>query len=590
MRLLSALALGWCALAAAGVSAADKVRPNIVVMVADDWGYTDVGAFGGEISTPNLNALAQRGTRFSNFHVAAECSPTRAMLMTGVDSHRTGVGAMRETVPREHFGKPGYLTVLNQNVVTVSSLLQDSGYRTYAVGKWHVGKEPHNLPNARGFDRSLVMGDSGSDNWETAKRYIALSDKVYWYEDGKEASMPKDYYSSEYYVSKTMEYLKADAKSGKPFYSYLAFQANHIPLQAPREFIDKYKGRYDAGWNALRKERQDRAAAMGLVPRDGPMANMATTADWDAAPPGQRAYDARRMEVYAGMAEAMDFHVGRLVSYLKESGQYDNTVFVFLSDNGPEASDPYLIPLGKLWLDQEYSRDIATLGAKGTYGVIGASWASAAASPLSTYKFYAGEGGIRTPLIISGVPGTRADAIHPQFAHVKDIAPTLLDVAGIQHPGTTYKGQTVEPMTGASLMPVLLGTAQRAHPVTETIGYELSGNAAIFRADLKLARNAPPVGDGQWHLYDIMKDPGETQDLQATMPDVFQAMQSEYASYAKANGVLAMPDGYEPRKQVLINSFYNVYWPMWRTPLAIMLVLALLWYLRRRSKMAALQR
>ena len=203
-------------------------RPNIVVMVADDLGYSDLGSFGSEIRTPHLDALARRGVRFSNFHVAAECSPTRAMLMTGVDSHRTGVGAMRETVPREHFGKPGYLTVLNQNVVTLSSLLQDSGYRTYAVGKWHVGKEPHNLPNARGFDRSLVQGDSGSDNWETAKRYVALTDKVYWFEDGKEAVMPKDYYSSEFFVNKTMDYLRRDAQSGKPFYAYLAFQANHL--------------------------------------------------------------------------------------------------------------------------------------------------------------------------------------------------------------------------------------------------------------------------------------------------------------------------------------------------------------------------
>ena len=245
------LALALAALMAPLAWAARDGRPNIVVIVADDWGFSDVGAFGGEIATPNLDALARRGVRFSNFHVAAECSPTRAMLMTGVDSHRTGVGAMRETVPREHYGRPGYLTVLNQNVVTMSSLLQDGGYRTYAVGKWHVGKEPHNLPDKRGFDRSLVQGDSGSDNWETAKRYVALTDKVYWFEDGKEAVMPKEFYSSEYYVNRAIDYLRRDEKSDKPFYTYLAFQANHLPVQAPREFIDKYRGRYNAGWTAL---------------------------------------------------------------------------------------------------------------------------------------------------------------------------------------------------------------------------------------------------------------------------------------------------------------------------------------------------
>ena len=196
---------------------AEAKRPHIVVMLADDWGFSDVGAFGSEIQTPHLNQLAQNGIRFSNFHVSASCSPTRSMLLTGVDNHLNGVGNMRETIPQSHVGRAGYLSVLNQRVVTVSSLLQDSGYRTYAAGKWHVGKEPHNLPPARGFDRSLVMGDSGSDNWETGKLYLDLTDKVYWYDNGQEAKMPKEFYSSEFYIDKTLEYLKADAKSEKPF-------------------------------------------------------------------------------------------------------------------------------------------------------------------------------------------------------------------------------------------------------------------------------------------------------------------------------------------------------------------------------------
>ncbi len=566
--------------------AAEPRRPNIVVIVADDWGFSDVGSFGSEIATPNLDALARSGMRFSNFHVAAECSPTRAMLMTGVDSHRTGVGAMRESVPRSHYGKPGYLTVLKQNVVTVSSLLQEGGYRTYAVGKWHVGKEPYNLPNARGFDRSLVQGDSGSDNWETDKRYMALTDKVYWFENGKEVAMPKDYYSSEYYVSRTIDYLRQDVASNKPFYAYLAFQANHIPVQAPREFIDKYRGVYKDGWTALRKARRDRAAALGLVPKDAPMVTMPTTTDWDALSPEQKQYEVRRMEVYAGMADAMDHHVGRLVAYLKESGQYDNTVFVFLSDNGSEASDPYAITSARLWLATEYTNDLEKLGDKGAYGTIGPSWASASASPLSTYKFYSGEGGVRTPLIVSGVPGMWSDAVYPKFAHVKDIAPTLLDLAGVQHPGTQYKGQSVEAMTGRSLMPVLKSTDVRAHPVDEPVGYELSGNMAVYRGDLKLTRNMAPVGDGQWHLYDIVKDPGETQDLQSSQPDAFQRMRADYDAYAQANGVLPMPEGYEPRNQVLINSLVNVYLPRARIPAAVALVVlvGLVVYRRRRNR------
>jgi len=590
-----ALLLGL-ALIVCNAMAADRARPNIVLLLADDWGFSDVGSFGGEIATPNIDELARRGMRFSNFHVSASCSPTRAMLLTGVDNHRNGVGNMRETIPRSHVGKPGYLGVLDTNVVTVASLLQDSGYRTYVVGKWHVGKEPHNLPPARGFDRSLIQADSGSDNWETAKRYLDLTDKVNWFEDGKEAVMPADYYSSKFFVDKTIEYIASGAKqvqNKKPFFAYVAFQANHIPLQAPQEFIAKYKGRYDKGWTVLRQERRDRAIALGLIPKGTPMLTMRSTADWDALSAQDKKYQARRMEVYAAMADAMDFHVGRLVAHLKQTGDYDNTVFLFTSDNGAEASDPYAVLSGRLWLDWQYNKGIDQLGARGAYSIIGPSWASAAASPLSTYKFYSGEGGIRVPLIISGPGDIKPNSIHGSLAHVKDIAPTLLELAQIVRPGVTYQGKAIEPMTGASLMPVLTGKAARVHGPNHVIGYELSGNQAVFKGDLKLIKNIAPIGDGQWHLYDIRNDPGETKDLRSQLPDVFQAMQADYAAYAKANGVLPMPEGYDPIQQVQINALINVYVPRFlRTGLPILAGLVLLVsafvFLRRRRRTRSL--
>lgn len=570
-------------------------RPNIVVLLADDWGYSDVGAFGSEIQTPNLNRLAQSGTRFSNFHVSASCSPTRSMLLTGVDNHLNGVGNMRETIPQSHVGRAGYLSVLNNQVVTIASLLQDNGYRTYATGKWHVGKEPHNLPPARGFDRSLVMGDSGSDNWETGKLYLDLTDKVYWYEDGQEAKMPKEFYSSEFYINKTLDYLKADAKSDKPFFAYVAFQANHIPVQAPQEFIDKYKGKYNQGWDVLRQERRNKAIALGLMPANTPMAALPSThLAWDSLSPADKAYQARRMEVYAAMAEAMDFHIGRLMAHLKETGEYDNTVFVFMSDNGAEASDPYALAVGRWWLDQNYNRDIDRLGSKGAYSVIGPQWARAATAPLNTYKFFAGEGGIRVPLIISGVPTKIKDklpSIHHSLTHVNDIVPTLLDLANVLHPGTSYKGQTIYPLSGHSLLPVIAGNATRVRSPDEVLGYELSGNFALFKGDFKLLSNLSPVGDGKWHLYNIATDPGESHDLQHEMPELFQSMQADYAKWAKANGVLAMPPGYDPIQQVIINSLVFVYWPRYQWHLlALMVVLAMtvfgVWRRRRHKRLA----
>ena len=583
MRQLVALALtgfGLCL----PVLAADKLRPNIVVLVADDWGFTDVGAFGGEIATPHLDDLARRGMRFSNFHVAASCAPTRAMLLTGVDNHRNGIGNLRETMPQAHLGKPGYQGSLEKRAVTVATLLKDSGYRTYITGKWNVGNEPYNLPNQRGFDRSIVQGDTGSDNWEPNKRYLPHAATVNWYENGQVAVMPAEFYSSAYFVDKAIGYLDADAQSKQPFFAYLGFQANHVPVQAPQAFIDKYKGRYTQGWTALRQARRDKAVELGLIPKDTAMRNMSTTKDWAALSEKEKHHQAREMEVYAAMADAMDHHVGRFVAHLKKTGQYDNTVFVFLSDNGAEGSD---YDEAQIWLKTQYTQDTEKLGGKGAYAIPGPGWASASVSPLYTYKFYAGEGGVRVPLIISGVAGMPQNQIHHSMAHVTDIVPTLLDLAGVAQPGRQYRGQLVEPLQGRSLVSVLQGTSSQVHPAEQPIGYELSGSQALFKGDLKLVKNIAPVGDGQWYLYDIKHDPGETKDLKTTMPEVYKVMQADYATYAKSNDILAMPDGYNPVRQVVINSFVNYWIPAYKTPvlaslLGITLAALAVFGLRRR--------
>ena len=573
----------WLALLAGTTGALAGPRPNIVVLVADDWGFTDVGAYGGEIATPHLDALARAGTRFSNFHVAASCAPTRSMLLTGVDNHRNGVGNLRETMPQAHLGKPGYEGSLTPRVVTVASLLQDSGYRTMITGKWNVGSEPYNLPHRRGFDLSIVQGDTGSDNWEPAQRYLPHSASVQWFENGQPARMPAEFYSSTYFVDRMIGYLRSGQGSGKPFFAYVGFQANHVPLQAPRAFIDKYRGRYQEGWTALRQQRRDRAAALGLIPKDTPLATMPTTRDWNRLSDKEKRYEARRMEVYAGMADAMDAEVGRLVAHLRQSGEYDNTVFVFLSDNGSEGSD---YADAQIWLATQYSQNIDRLGGKGAYGIMGPSWASAAASPLSTYKFYAGEGGIRVPLIIAGVPGGPANQIHHSLAHVNDIVPTLLELAQVPAPGGTYRGQPVEPLAGRSLLPALRGDPAPVHPPDKAIGYELSGNEALFKGDLKLVRNLPPMGDGQWHLYDLRTDPGETRDLRSAQPQAFEALRADYEAYARSHGVLPMPEGYDPVRQVLINSFINYWIPTYRTHalVAVAGLAALVWLALRRRR------
>ena len=503
------------------------------------------------------------------------------MLLTGVDNHRNGLGNLLEAMPSEHLGKPGYQGSLNTSVVTVASLLQDSGYRTYITGKWNVGSEPYNLPNKRGFDKSIVQGDTGSDNWEPEKRYLAHTPKVYWFEDGAKAVMPKEFFSSTYFVDRMLGYLKEDPRKDQPFFAYVGFQANHVPVQAPKEFVDKYKGRYRAGWTALREERLRKAVALGLVPKSTAMVTMGTTLKWEALEEKERLHMERQMEVYAAMAESMDFEVGRLLDYLRKTNQFDNTVFVFLSDNGSEGSD---YKEAQIWLKTQYTQDTDKLGAKGAYGIPGPSWASASASPLSTYKFYAGEGGIRVPMVVS-VPGsTRQNHIENALTHVTDIAPTLLDLAQIKPAGTQYKGVAVEPMIGRSLVPLLLGQATAVRSASDVLGYELSGNAALFKGTLKLTKNSLPVGDGQWHLYDLEKDPGETHDLSLSMPVEFAAMQADYAAYVAANNVLTMPEGYTPQRQVLINSLLRYFLPTYGPYALLVLIAGVAWFWTRRRR------
>ena len=550
LRWLLAVAGLWPALLLAQAE-----RPNIVLILADDLGFSDIASYGSEIQTPTLSALAETGISFTNYHTAASCAPTRGMMLTGVDSHRNGVPNIPETIPPELAQHENYRGTLSHGVVTVASLLQDAGYHTYMAGKWHLGQSPDLLPIRRGFERTITMADTGADNWQQ-KPYLPIYERANWYADGERTTLPEDFYSSRFLVDKMIDFIDSKRADQKPFFAYLPFQAVHIPVQAPLEFTDKYMGVYDAGWTALREQRRNRAVELGLVPATAGMVAMSTTNDWDAYTEEEQRYHAKRMAVYAGMVDAMDYHIGRLVEYLKSTGQYDNTLFIFTSDNGSEASggDDVRSPLMRLSLRMnDYTNDYDTLGLKGSFNTIGPSFASAAAGPLAYYKFYAGEGGMRVPLIIAGeslpvqCEWTRA------FAYVMDIAPTILELTGVNPPGRYYGGHPVQPMTGRSLLPLATGAADRVYTETDSVGYELAGNAALFQGDYKLVRNYLPVGDNRWHLYNIATDPGETQDLSEAMPERFALMQTLYADYAADNGVLPLPEGYDPVFQGVAN-------------------------------------
>ena len=543
------------------VTAQAAQQPNIVLILADDLGFTDIAPYGSEISTPSLTALANEGLRFTNYHTAASCAPSRAMLLTGVDNHRAGVSNIPEAIPPDQSAVDNYQGVLGNNVVTVASLLEGAGYHTYMAGKWHLGKERHQLPSRRGFERTVAMADTGADNWEQ-KPYIPIYKKANWFADGEEMELPKDFYSSRFLIDKTIEFIDSNRADGQPFFAYVPFQAVHIPVQAPQEFIEQYMGVYDVGWEQLRQDRLTKALELGVVGQGAAMVEMSTTQDWDALPDDRKRYEAKRMAVYGGMVAAMDFHIGRLIEYLKATGQYDNTLFIFTSDNGTEvsgATDPSRVQAQVLIRNQGYTSEYETLGLKGSFNSISPSFASASASPLAFYKFYAGEGGLRVPLIIAGQSVLNKGELNHALSHVTDITPTILSLAGAKAPDGRFGGRPIEAMIGRDLMPIIRGDVERVYAEDETIGYEVGGNAALFRGDYKIVMNRGPVGDNQWHLYNIVSDPGETEDLADAMPERMQVMSRAYEQYVLENGVLPVPVGYQQVSQVGINGLREVY-------------------------------
>lgn len=558
MKIRSVFYAGFTLFTALGapalISAQPAERPNVVLILADDLGYTDISPFGSEINTPNIARLAAEGIAFTNYHTAGNCAPARAMLLTGVDSHRNGVPNIPEALPPEQLAYPHYQGVLSDKVVTLASILQTAGYHTYMTGKWHLGHTPELLPSARGFDRSIAMADTGADNWDH-RTYLPIYDQPHWYADGEPHTLPDDFYSSEYFIDKTIEFIAANADDNQPFFAYIPFQAVHMPVQAPKEFSDKYAGVYDEGWTVMREKRRVAAEQAGVIPENTGMVVTPGTLNWDNLTEEQKRHHARRMEVYAGMVDAMDMHIGRLMAYLESIGEYENTIFVFTSDNGAEGSN-LILPDGRSPLDPwfeivGYNADYETLGEPGSWVAIGASNATIAASPLTYYKFNANEGGLRVPLVMSGPGINQQGAKTDEFVFVTDLAPTLLKLTGVDRHGGRWQDQEVEPIIGADFSSFLAGSATVVHDASKPIGYELGGNSALFKGDYKIVINRSQPNETGWHLYNIKTDPGETTDLAKQQPALLQEMLADYATYEQANNVLPMPEGYDRSGAIL---------------------------------------
>ena len=539
-----------------GTTTAAK-RPNILIVMADDMGASDIGAYGGEVETPTLDTLAQNGLQFTNFHTAPSCSPTRVMLLSGVDNHRSGFGTMAGRLPNppaaNQRGKPGYEGFMNDKVVTVADLLRESGYHTYMSGKWHMGKEDGYRPAQRGFEQSFALIPGGANHFIfDGIDKLPPSDELEtdYRENDVKVTLPADFYSTTYYTDKIIEYIDKPRDDGQPFFGLVTYTAPHSPLQAPQEYINKYMDKYTSGWDTLRAQRFERQKALGLIPANMELPpRWSNVPAWDTQPEADRAIDAKKMAVYAGMIDYMDVSIGRIVERLKAKGEYDNTIIIFMSDNGPEANN-LAGQLSSLLEPAGFDNSLANIGNGSSYVSPATGFAMVSNSPYYAAKSSIAEGGIRNNFIVSypkgGITGARRTAA---FTSVLDIMPTLLDYTNVTYPAT-HNGKTILSLDGRSMRTLWEGGVDSPYATdSKAVGVELFGtaNKALYQDDWKLRRlgdkswgpvatTAGLLNAEPWRLYNIKDDPFEQNDVAATYPQQLSNMIALYTAYEERVG------------------------------------------------------
>ena len=517
---------------------AATAKPNILLIVADDLGFSDISPFGGNIHTPTLEELSHQSLSFSNYHVLPTCSPTRSSMLTGNDNHVAGFGIMSEMdyPALQQQNLPGYSGGLSHQVVTIPEILRESGYHTYMAGKWHLGDNAGQDPYDRGFEESFILGTGGGSHWND-RRALSPLQKMAFTRNGKEVEPPADFYSSRNYTDSMLSFIASHKDDHKPFFAFQSYTAVHDPLHAPKEYIDKYKGKFDMGWDSLWMQRLSNLKALGIVPKDINAVPNPTIPKWAALPKAHQQEFARDMEVYAAMLEYMDMSIGRILDYLKKEGLYENTMIIFMSDNGANGAVATTYPGnadGKCLAG--FNNKMENRGLKGSYVEMGPGWAQASTLPFRFFKTFVTEGGIKAPLMIK-MPGQMKNAgqWNKGFAHVTDLMPTILALTGASYP-KQYKGNEIHPLIGKSLLPVLSGDSITVHQ-NDGMGYELFEMKAYIKGNWKILRLPFPFGTGEWQLFDLEKDPTEANDLSQQFPAVKTDLIAAWNLYAKQNDV-----------------------------------------------------
>ena len=513
-----------------------------MLIVADDVGFSDIGAFGGEIATPTLDTLARDGLQLTAFRAAPTCGPSRTMLLTGVDHHLAGAGINAAGLARlpELRGRPGYEGYLNDRVVTFVTLLQDAGYHTYMTGKWDPGNRPGQLPVDHGFDKSFVLAAGGASHFADATGPTFLGADVSYFDGGDVVErLPDSFFSSDFYTSQLIEYIDSN-DDDTPYMALLSFTAAHWPLQVPDDWLDRYDGVYDKGWGAVREARFNRQKELGLVAEhlELPPSNRAVES-WSSLRPFRRDVELKRMQLFAAMIENMDSHIGRLLTAIKRRETERDTVIVFLSDNGSEGNAIDLIPGNEFWIPSVFDNRLDNLGRRGSFAWLGVGWAEASSTPFRLYKSYTTAGALRVPAIVYSTKTRFGTGRKDAAVTIRDIAPTLLELAGVAHPGAEYQDRSVHEMSGVSALPYLEGRTDNVHG-DRPLGWEVYGSRALLKGKWKAIRTYPPEGSGEWELFDVHRDPVERHNLAAEHPDVLGELEEAWNEYAASNGVFVL--------------------------------------------------
>ena len=520
----------------AGLAIPQQGRPNVLLIVADDLGYSDLGCFGGEIDTPNLNALATDGLRFSQFYSTARCCPSRASILTGQYSHRVGIGHMVTDL-----GQPGYKGRLSENAATIAEVLKPSGYRTFMSGKWHVGT---NDPTRHGFEQYYGTLISAATFWDPAE-YLRLP------QGNRPRSYARDgFYGTDALTDHALDFIEEARRSpDRPWFVYLAYNAPHFPLHARREDIATYRNRYAGGWDVLRDERLVKMKRLGLVSgrtRLSPRSTFtnygetqtAVNPAWNSLPEDRRADLAMRMAIYAAMVDRMDQNIGRVIADLRVKGEFENTLILFLSDNGACAEwDPFGFDI-RSSANNILHRDaeLEQMGSPGSYHSIGSGWANASNTPWRMYKHYSHEGGISTPCIVHWPAGVRKrNAIDNTPVHLIDLMPTIVEASEATYP-QRLGDREILPMAGVSLLPLLRG----GRMPDRTLYFEHEGTRAVREGRYKLTA----LRGESWKLYDMDRDRTEMEDMAAKQPKLVESLAKKWDDWASRNQVTPLPLNY----------------------------------------------